>query len=190
MLYLLQGQTNKYYLKYLKNRKLYHGSYTIVKYPDLMHSQSKKDFGKGFYVTTDMKQAMNFARQMAIRYNSACGYLNIYQFSNFDDLDTFEFLNADRDWLNCIIGFRDRHFIRLAKPYMNYEVLMGKIADDNTSSVLNAYMAGAYGMVGTPQAESIAINLLLPNRLKNQICFKSERSLERLEFIKEDSVWL
>jgi hypothetical protein len=41
---------------------LYHGSYTTVDIPDLAKCASKKDFGKGFYLTTSKKQAEDFVR--------------------------------------------------------------------------------------------------------------------------------
>jgi hypothetical protein len=41
---------------------LYHGSYTAVNRPDLSKCAAKKDFGKGFYLTTSKKQAEDFVR--------------------------------------------------------------------------------------------------------------------------------
>ncbi len=49
--------------------KLYHGSYTIVKKPDLSACKPTKDSGLGFYLTTDINLAKRFlktALQMAI----------------------------------------------------------------------------------------------------------------------------
>lgn len=40
---------------------LYHGSYTVVNTPDLAKCATRKDFGKGFYLTTSKKQAENSA---------------------------------------------------------------------------------------------------------------------------------
>ena len=38
---------------------VYHGSWLEVKNPDLKHSRSDVDFGKGFYVTPLRDQAVN-----------------------------------------------------------------------------------------------------------------------------------
>ena len=39
---------------------LYHGSYMVVDTPDLAKCAARKDFGKGFYLTTSRKQAEAF----------------------------------------------------------------------------------------------------------------------------------
>lgn len=185
-----QAESKKFHLRNLRDKKVYHGSYTVIKKPDLSYSKEGKDFGKGFYITTDRNQAIKFAKQMAYRYGTPCGVLNIYDFSNFDGLDIWEFENTDITWLDCILGFRRKRFRKLANPYRDYEVLMGKIADDDTSSVLNAYIAGSYGKVGSQKAKEITIGFLEPENLKNQICFKTENSLKRIKFVREEYIWL
>ncbi len=42
--------------------RVYHGSYTNVEKPDLKMCKAGKDFGVGFYVTTDLEQARRFVR--------------------------------------------------------------------------------------------------------------------------------
>lgn len=41
---------------------LYHGSFCEVQTPDLRKCARYKDFGQGFYLTTDKKQAETFAK--------------------------------------------------------------------------------------------------------------------------------
>jgi hypothetical protein len=41
---------------------LYHGSYTIVRHPDLSKCRGEKDFGRGFYLTTSHEQAQRFVK--------------------------------------------------------------------------------------------------------------------------------
>ena len=41
---------------------LYHGSYTAVVKPDIVKCAKNKDFGQGFYLTTDKAQADTFAK--------------------------------------------------------------------------------------------------------------------------------
>jgi hypothetical protein len=43
--------------------KVYHGSDVEVTNVDLAHSQMYKDFGPGFYVSVDKKQARHFAKK-------------------------------------------------------------------------------------------------------------------------------
>ena len=41
---------------------LYHGSHIEVESPDLSKCRRFKDFGRGFYLTTSLKQAESFVR--------------------------------------------------------------------------------------------------------------------------------
>ena len=41
---------------------LYHGSYCLVKVPNLEMCHTGRDFGRGFYLTTDLEQARRFVR--------------------------------------------------------------------------------------------------------------------------------
>ena len=41
---------------------VYHGSLDIIKQPDVLHSFTPLDFGRGFYVTTVREQAERWAR--------------------------------------------------------------------------------------------------------------------------------
>lgn len=43
---------------------LYHGTTADFSTVDLKHCKDKKDFGKGFYTTTDINQAQNLAKRM------------------------------------------------------------------------------------------------------------------------------
>jgi len=170
-------------LKELNDIYVYHGSYTKVNKIDLTHAKRKKDFGAGFYVTTDKKQAMKFARLIAKRNGMKYGYINSYKLSNFTNLEVLEFLDANEEWLNCIVGFRSEEYSYLKSSNDLKDVIYGKIVDDETSLVINAYISGAYGKIGSEKASKIAIQLLEPNNLKDQICFKTKKSLEKLEYV-------
>ena len=39
---------------------------------------------------------------------------------------------------------------------------------------------------GTPKADKIAIEKLLPNRLKDQFCFRTQDAVNHLEYIRSD----
>lgn len=177
-------------LRDIRDRNLYHGSFMTVREPDLRRCKIGKDFGRGFYLTTDRQQAINFSRMVAQRRNQMKGILNIYRFTNFDGLNVFEFNNTDVNWLHCVVGNRDAKFANLALPYNRCDVLIGKVADDNTSSVINAYMNGVYGQIGSVQAVNFAINMFLTNKLNNQFCFKTRNSLNRLKFFRSEDIWL
>lgn len=45
------------------------------------------------------------------------------------------------------------------------------------------------GMVLYHRADAFCISRLLPDRLENQYCFRTERALECLEFMESEKVW-
>lgn len=87
---------------------LYHGSYCIVENPDLQKCAKYKDFGQGFYLTTSKEQAKNFAKITAtkakarglISANEQFGYISLFKVNDIQDLKTFGFETADKEWLH------------------------------------------------------------------------------------------
>lgn len=172
----------------LNNIIVYHGSYTDVETPDLSICKSGKDFGKGFYVTTDKNQAIKFAKLVADRYNASAGVLNEYILSDINGLKYHNFANTDLDWLNCVVGNRRKKFKDLAEKWIDYDVLSGKVANDDTSTVINAYLLGIYGEIGSEAAGKTAIANLEPENLKNQLCFRTDAALAKLKFVKSGKI--
>ena len=172
----------------LNNITVYHGSYMEVKNPDLSKCKNGKDFGKGFYITTDKQQAIKFSKLIADRYNAPYGVLNEYLLSDINNLKYYAFENTDLNWLNCIVGNRRKQYGYLAKEWKSYDILSGKIANDDTSTVINAYLLGIYGEIGSQHAGNTAIFNLEPENLKNQLCFKTDPALKRLKFIKSEKI--
>lgn len=171
---------------------LYHGSYTIVDNIDLDQSESNKDFGKGFYVTSSKEQAISFIKlsiNKAILKNKISddiknGYISIYRLKSIDNLKIKYFDEANIEWLHFVVANRDvKMFNELLKKYDNYNVFVGKIANDRTAATLQAYINGLYGEVGTEQVDKIVIDLLLPQKLDNQICFRTNEAIKNLEYL-------
>ena len=72
----------------------------------------------------------------------------------------------------------------LLKKYESTDIIGGKIADDNTARTLDDYISGAYGIPGEKKADELALEFLLPNRLHDQFCFRTEDAVNCLEFIR------
>lgn len=179
-------------MKLEKGMKLYHGSYTIVKVPDLSACKPSKDFGLGFYLTTDMNQAKRFVKtavQKAIKNgvtveNANTGFVSVYELSDPSGIRIFEFADADREWLHCVAAHRSNRLFRdEIEKWSGFDIIAGKIANDNTNLVITAYMNGLYGAVGTDRADNTAIGLLLPDKLTDQICFKTDKSLRKIKHV-------
>lgn len=172
---------------------LYHASYIEVKKVDFSLCADGKDFGKGFYLTTDHDQAVKFVKtavRKAIKNgiiieNPSQGFISSFQYSKKDGVSIYEFNSAGKDWLHYVVGHRRRgYFIEELERLQDCDIIAGKIANDDTNRVITAYLGNAYGEIGTERADVGAVQQLKPNQLSNQICFRTENSLQCLSFIK------
>ncbi len=169
---------------------LYHGSYAPVEKIDLDRCLPGKDFGRGFYLTSSLEQAQSFVslslkkhRAEDAAFQAAEGFVSSYRVDLREDLSIHSFTEADADWLHFVASNRRGDlFPDLIEAYSAYDVIAGKIANDRTARTLQLYVTGAFGEPGSPEADSIAIATLLPNRLENQYCFRTARSLLCLDF--------
>lgn len=178
---------------------LYHGSYCEVREPDLGKCSARKDFGKGFYLTSSREQAEKFlktsiAKGIAngdIKDDQNYGYISVFAVDMKDELLSHMFEKADVEWLHCIVAHRRRKFfIDLEKELSKYDVIIGKIADDQTNTTLAAYMGGAFGTIGGQEADDFCIRQLLPERLENQYCFRTKKAIECLTFVESERIWI
>lgn len=177
----------------------YHGSYCEVLKPDLTKCSRFKDFGKGFYLTSSFEQAKKFAiltthkaiENKQIPSTQKTSYVSVFKFLGSQELKIHKFETANIDWLHCIVAHRKKNsFADLLSTFSNYDIILGKIANDNTNATITAYMASTFGEIGSNQADNICISLLLPERLENQFCFRSEKSLLELEYLRSEKICL
>ncbi len=178
---------------------LYHGSYCEVKNPDLDKCKKGKDFGRGFYLTSSKDQAVSFVRSSIVKASSAgiiedsqdYGYVTEFKLRYIGNLRIHIYQDADSEWLHCIAAHRRNDaFKELIEELNGYDVVGGKIADDLTNMTLVTYINGAFGLLGSEEADRICIGRLLPERLKDQFCFRTELSLQHLEFAGSEKIWL
>lgn len=173
--------------------KLYHAGYKVVEKIDLSLCASGKDFGKGFYVTTDYNQACRFLRTAigkALKNHMSdvkpdTGYISVFEYKQelASEINYFEFKSADEDWIHCVVAHRKYGILKdELEKWKNYDIIAGKIANDSTNQVLTAYINGFYGEIGSYEADKTAIKFLLPDKLSDQICFRTERALSGLCF--------
>lgn len=177
---------------------LYHSSYARVDEIRLELCAPAKDFGKGYYLTSDYKQAVRFVPN-SLRKAQAIGRAAISQDYGYvmtyrvhltnEDLLVHEFESADAEWLRFVaINRRSNLAKTLARTsdrrIQRSDVIIGKIANDTTNAVITTYLNGLYGKIGQGRAEETAIGLLLPDRLKNQYCFRSALAIGCLELVE------
>lgn len=183
-----------------KDLTFYHGSYTEVKSIDLDNSEYGKDFGKGFYVTTDYEQAKKFVkssvakalRSGAITKKQNYGFVSVYKLTGkFADIPYYEFKDTSREWLWTIASNRRQDLAqeleeKLCEDIKKAEIISGKVANDQTNPVILNYVTGAMGSVDDENVMKAVIMLLLPDRLKDQYCFKTFRATACLKY--EESI--
>ena len=187
-------------LEKLKNGVvLYHGSFCEVPVPDLQKCSRYKDFGQGFYLTTDYEQAKSFAKittQRAVENGSLptdrnYGFISSFVYTETEMCNSKYFETADFEWLHCIVAHRRKgSFVDELERYKDFDIIAGKVANDDTNSTIVNYMARAFGPVGSTSADSICIGLLLPERLKNQYSFRTTKALKNLIFKGGEKSWM
>ena len=176
---------------------LYHGSYIGVEQVDLSMGGDNKDFGRGFYLTTDERQAQRFVGpsiRKAIRQNKVPadrdhGFVSVFCYHAEPRIASYTFDTTDRLWLQFIamnrLGGHARfeNLVQL-KAILDNDLITGKVAHDQTNETITAYLSGAYGTMDDDRAIEFAISQLRPDRLTDQLCFRSEASVQALEPIE------
>ena len=174
---------------------LYHGSYAPISVIDLSKCANGKDFGRGFYVTSDKDQAVRFIKTSLLKAQQIgvvdtgqkYGYLSEFCFHQpACSLRVHSFAAADGDWLRFIAINRRPSLAKKLQSLIDStlndaDVVIGKVANDTTNTVITTYLNGLYGPVNGESSIRIAISQLLPERLKDQYCFLTEKSIACLE---------
>jgi len=176
---------------YSELRKLlYHGSNVSFSAIDLSKSSHKKDFGHGFYTTTDKNQAEKFARLKTKRAYANRGYVEIFSLNSFNDLDIIKFVSADEKWFDFVL--QNRGYGNLAANNIKAvsDIVIGPVANDAVGLVLNQFISGVYGDPLSSDAKATAIRLLQTQKLHNQVFFGSEKAILRLKFIEVYDVYI
>ena len=105
---------------------VYHGSTLVVDKASIGYSKRYLDFGVGFYITADKKQAELWAKRKAVRLN-ANPIVNIYNLS--DNLEAYEGLIFEKEngaWLDFVVKCR-----KGSEVYKNYDFISGSVANDD-----------------------------------------------------------
>lgn len=85
--------------------KLYHGSTINIETIELSKSRPNKDFGRGFYLSTDRKQAQRMGEFKAIT-EGGTPVMNTYEFDEkvmaTDELKVLRFDGYSKEWAEFI----------------------------------------------------------------------------------------
>ncbi|WP_172135934.1 DUF3990 domain-containing protein [Adlercreutzia sp. ZJ473] len=90
--------------------------------------------------------------------------------SRLPDLNVLHFEDATVDWLKFV---GDNRFGRVKSD--DWDIAIGPVANDATMPVLSLFFAEVY-------TEEETIRRLLPQKLKDQYAFKTQRAIDLLRF--------
>lgn len=124
--------------------RVFHGSTCEIRVPDLGRSKRFIDFGPGFYVTTIRRQAERWARRKAARVGGTAA-VNEYELQ--DDWSAFRvkrFDAANKEWLDFVCDCRNG-----LTPYLNYDIICGRVANDKVYQAIDFYRRGIWGLERT-----------------------------------------
>ena len=151
---------------------LFHGAKSeLYGKPSIEYSESKKDFGKGFYLGETINQAASFV----------VGYPNssIYIFDfNKENLNIKEF-NVCEDWILLIAYFRgklneykeSKKILKLVFDLKDVDVIIAPIADNTMYTILDDFIQGKITNLQ-------CLNALSANRLGLQYVFLNNKVID------------
>lgn len=155
---------------------LYHGSWLAIPNPDLLHSRSNVDFGRGFYTTSLREQAVRWCGKFKRRGKQ--GIVSCYEFDElaYQKLKVLRFDSYSEEWLDFILDCRS------GKDISDYDIVTGGVANDKVFNTVELYFEHLID-------KKEAINRLRYEKPNMQICFRTEVSLvEFLHFEGSESV--
>ena len=148
---------------------VYHGTIEIIRKPDILHSYRNLDSGKGFYVTTVKKQAERWALRKAEMTFASKALVNVYLMKDsLNDYRVKEFADDLNEWIEFVCACRDGKGI-----YQDYDIIKGKVADDQVYRVVNLYKTGVWD-------KQRAIAEMKPYDLYDQIAFITQKTIDSL----------
>lgn len=121
--------------------RLFHGSNVIVEHVDVSKGRRGKDFGQGFYLTTDKKQAYRMAEIVVKRMGVGTPCVSEYYFGHEimhggTDLKIKVFDGYSEEWAMFILLNRRNKSDQSAH---DYDIVYGPIADDRVGVQLSRY---------------------------------------------------
>ena len=148
---------------------LYHGSFLEIANPDLLHSRSNVDFGRGFYVTPLYEQAAKWCGKFIRRGKD--GIISRYEYNKDREaeLKILKFDSYSEEWLDFILN------CRRGKDSTDYDLVVGGVANDKVFNTVELFFDRLID-------KTEAINRLRYEKPNLQICFRTEKALALLHF--------
>ena len=171
--------------------RLYHGTSEIIYAIDFEMSNLRTDFGKGFYMGSNLGEARKWATGKAgffgtpiiMRYSIKDSVLND------ECVNPLKFTSPNKEWLDFVKENRRKNIlgISLREPRHSYGVVSGAIADDKANVVVAKYCNG-----DIDAAEALRVMRTIPNVY--QVSFHTPLALTYIvateyQNLKADGKW-
>lgn len=158
--------------------KLYHGSTMTVRNPYLNIGRPNADFGKGFYTTSNLDQAIRWAHLKQERRNANRAVVSVFEFDesllNNPDWKIRQFNGADAEWLYFVTGCRK-------SIGHGFDLVLGPVANDKVFTTVSLFESGVLDV-------EAAILQLKAYKTYDQISFHTIKTVKALRFIESFEV--
>ena len=174
------------------NHRIYHGSAMEIPTPLLSKGKENNDYGRGFYCTTDVEMA----REWACRGKSPPGFVNAYEL-DMDELVVLDLSSSEYSVLNWMavllsnrtfdldtdIGLEVREYLiaNFMPPILEADVVIGYRANDSYFSYADSFVNNALSLRRLNEALHLG-------RLGLQTALRSERAFGNLSYIGSEPV--
>ena len=144
---------------------------------DFEKAGKAKDFGRGFYLTSSIVQAQEWAQKKGRKNKIA--YIYTYQLNCVEPekWKILELLEYDKKWLEYITKNR------MEAHEDDYDIVYDRMADKRYPDLTNAIEAFYFG----EKEATEVVQMIRWKKEADQYCFKNERALSLLE---REEVWI
>jgi hypothetical protein len=153
--------------------KLYHGLNCDFTTIDLSKSKDRRDFGRGFYLTTLENQAKEWAEILFSRYGGEGIFVYEFELEINNTLQVKQLDGLSEEWLHFVRGNR----MGEGAPH-DYDLVRGVVANDRTNRTLALFVAGIY-------TAKMTLRKLRYNKLNDQISIHTEKALACLTLVNK-----
>lgn len=157
--------------------RLYHGSTVSIDKIDLSMSRPNKDFGRGFYLSSDYQQAWRMGEFKAL-IDGGEPVMNTYLFDERNmisgELHVLNFSEYSYEWADFVFLNRNNKSI---KPAHDYDIVYGPIANDRVGLQMGKYEAGDITL------DQLLQNLRYMKGITFQYFFGTNHAIEKLQKI-------
>jgi len=156
---------------------VYHGSNVVVKEPKILKPNRELDFGNGFYTTTNLDQAIAFAKRVTRNRGVGAATVSVYEIDDkvaFPLCEVVKFDGVGDAWLDFVCDNREGAYSGPA-----YDFAFGPVANDDVYRTLYLYRAGEIDREET-------FKRLKVKTLYNQLVFATPLALSFIHFKRSE----